>query len=670
MKKGGNMEQFKAIFTLEGKRFLQRRNLVLFAVIVLLSLYFTWNGISRYRETVEKSQEFRQVESEMFKKMLNYYDYGRYGVNIIFMAGANNVLFGYSNFMSETTAKVDSIVGLKLESDLKSKQIFDDDYLNSFGFSGLIFFLLSLLVLFYGYESLRHRSYLRCLASLVPYRKLFGIMILSRVILLVLGLVFLFALVIGFSLLNGMPFLPGDYAVLAGFLLAAIGMLLFFFLAGVLIGLMSPGSSGKTLALGAWLLVIFVVPAIINTFSASPGEFPSIYRMELEKLRLLDSFERRAFEKTVNNLIQTDIDLERKLMEEYWNKDYREIEALEKSLRDRIQIDIVRYQRIAVVSPASFFNLAAHEASSRGYESFTRLYTYTIDLKKKFIRFYIDRMFYNDPQVLVNFVQHDENLFYGQSSLPANFMTGLALTLAYSLVLLWVSFYRFKKSLYGLSGQAVRQLKQVDKTFKMGDLSVWRVDETNLCDLFYNLLSGKNEMLSGQDTPVRVMIDKADICREKNREPFIYLSEPEDIPGDMTVKDFIVCWALLLGASKEERNRLLHDPRIEPLKAGRLHRLTPRQRREVILAITYMPRPNIYLIDNIATGMPVDYAIAFKERLEALAQAGALVIYLTTNDCSVSEKIGSEPYFYESSYWTGMIEHRKSLLASQKEKKP
>jgi len=83
-----------------------------------------------------------------------------------------------------------------------------------------------------------------------------------------------------------------------------------------------------------------------------------------------------------------------------------------------------------------------------------------------------------------------------------------------------------------------------------------------------------------------------------------------------------------------------------------------------------MPGPNIYLIDNIATGMPVDYAIVFKERLEALAQAGALVIYLTTNDCSVSEKIGSEPYFYESSYWTGMIEHRKSLGASQKEKKP
>ncbi len=82
-------------------------------------------------------------------------------------------------------------------------------------------------------------------------------------------------------------------------------------------------------------------------------------------------------------------------------------------------------------------------------------------MKRKFLRFYIEKKFYsNFPRremdlnskkkvffKVESFVKSDENIFFPKPSLPGHFLMGILILYLYNLLLFLLSYFRFKNIL-------------------------------------------------------------------------------------------------------------------------------------------------------------------------------------------------------------------------------
>jgi hypothetical protein len=95
--------------------------------------------------------------------------------------------------------------------------------------------------------------------------------------------------------------------------------------------------------------------------------------------------------------------------------------AVDEKLKQEISQLFDVYNNWLLVTPTTFYTNTCDELSSRGYQSYLDFYTYLQDLRSKFVRFWINRVFYHDQKILVDFVTNDENLFYSKSQVPKNY---------------------------------------------------------------------------------------------------------------------------------------------------------------------------------------------------------------------------------------------------------
>ncbi|MCK4765748.1 MAG: hypothetical protein KAW12_26350, partial [Candidatus Aminicenantes bacterium] len=66
------------------------------------------------------------------------------------------------------------------------------------------------------------------------------------------------------------------------------------------------------------------------------------------------------------------------------------------------------------------------------------------------------------------------------------------------------------------------------------------------------------------------------------------------------------------------------------------------------------------LSNEVTIGMPIDFYISFKEKMEALKKAGALVIYFVSTEVVVDEAEYEENEYHDSSTWVNLVgEHKK-----------
>lgn len=105
------------------------------------------------------------------------------------------------------------------------------------------------------------------------------------------------------------------------------------------------------------------------------------------------------------------------------------------------------FYKLSLVFPTTFYHSTANEISSKGYKNFLEFFSYILNLKEKFGRFIIDKRYYSEDSKVISFVKADENMFYAQSRLPNYFWLGVALIFLYSIGLVFLSYFLFKKSL-------------------------------------------------------------------------------------------------------------------------------------------------------------------------------------------------------------------------------
>lgn len=656
------MSKFAAFVKLELKRFVNKRNIIIFLLILLLSLYYVNKGIDNHKRTLEISKEFQDVESILFEALLNYAQYSSHGINLLFIPDIAEIFFTNTGKVSELTAKIDSVTTLNIRNDCKSVFLFKEKYLVPMDFSGMMLLIFSLLTLFYGYDSLRDKGYLKFLTSLTSHKKVFFFVIAARFILIAFSFIFIFvSMFILFPLKN--VSIPAYVLVnLSGYLLAALLMMLFFFLAGVTIGNIRSKTAGVTAIIFAWLIFLFLIPGALNTFITEGAEnMTSNYKTELDKLNIASGFEKRM-EKQLGEYSKDKVVDFRQIWEEFFNTEYKMVEETEENHKRKLIENIERYNRLSIFTPTTFYYLACGETSSRGYGNFIRFYTYLQDLKYKFARFWIDRVYFNNPKDMVNFVKGDENLFHGTSHLPGNFGMGVIINFAYILLLMVISYFHFKTYLYRPEVKRTVKEKNLPIILSKGDLVVMILYHGNhgYNDHLFNILAGHTNIYNED---LKIEIDSVDLTGNQIKQDFLYLCHPDKLPQDIKAIDFIVFVLKFVKPGKKEKGKILEALKTEPFKSKTWDQLESVDKGRVFLSVLPFFKHNIFLLDDVAFDMPVDYIFELNEVMKKWAESGAAVIYLTTeSEVNVKRyKASLDRDVDKLEGWSSMVSELKKL---------
>ncbi|MCI0471936.1 MAG: hypothetical protein L0Y73_09770, partial [Candidatus Aminicenantes bacterium] len=325
----------------------------------------------------------------------------------------------------DVTSKIDSISSLRITNDLKGPSLDPRKLGVDNGFSGTMLFLVSLMVLAYGFLAFGSREFQKSLSSLLTFLKVFFSVSLTRLTVIALALVLMSGIIAGMAAVYGIPLTGGDWTALAGYMTAAFIKLACFFFLGTASSFSRHKSTALIIAFAAWYLFLIAVPGYINSMAAKKLP-PSTadYQAELDKSAIVSEFETRS-EKEAGKFDRKKIETGQQVIEKYWNNDYKKIAGVEQRLYDRIAAFVDNYWSLSALTPVTFFQCTGNEVSSRGYDNFLSFYKYTRELQYRFVRFYIDRCFYNDPKEIVSFIQATENIYPARTTLPRNFKKGV-----------------------------------------------------------------------------------------------------------------------------------------------------------------------------------------------------------------------------------------------------
>ncbi|MDQ1349942.1 MAG: transporter permease subunit [Acidobacteriota bacterium] len=652
------MRTFKTFFIFEFKRFFGRRNVIIIVLLLLFSLVFIQNGINDYKNLLDHKDKFQEFERTKTTQYINYVQYGIYGIRMLFVPAPISIFFINSSVIPDMTAYVDSGEQLKIYKPLKGKNIFE---LNKFGFadfSGILLFFGSLLALFYGYETFNSNEYLKFLTSISSRKQVFFSMIFSRIIMMILLFLFLLLSAMLMITLNEL-YVPID-RFLASFALVIFLLLLFCFSVGTIIGTLQSKIMGITALLSCWFVLLYFIPTAVNAYIVDKSDLITpIQKLEMDKLKILMDFEKRSIDNLGISKYGQQDEAERQNILSYFDNDFKKIQALEETIQTQTEANISLLQRISMFFPSTFYLSVTNELSSRGYDNLIDFHKYVQALKRDFVKFYIYKVYFSNFTTVESFVKKDENIFPGRSWLPVNFAAGILVNLFYVIGLFVGSYTRFRRSLFMLPenetpGSYPRNLKLKKSEFKV------LVSEGDLFkNQLFNLFSGETGEFKKKGFAGEVLIDGVDITTEKSRASFLYLCHPENIPGDIRVPDFLSFIRSLLKVKTDNKK---NEPKMKSIGWKKFSRLKTHERGEIMLVVLGLKAQQIYLVDDIARGMPIEFTVQLKQKLTALKEEEALVLYLTPDELINLKSIKKGQKFYESTTWCQLVDHYKGLL--------
>ncbi|MCX6579805.1 MAG: ABC transporter permease subunit [Candidatus Aminicenantes bacterium] len=617
------MSNFIAIFIEQLKRFFCLKKIVLWFLFIGLSLAAVYSGIDDDKINRAKAEEFKKLETLIFQNMSNYLDMSHMGIDVFCKSAAIGILFAHPAVLTTISANINTIVTLKIFTILQSGVIFKAHPLMQFRFSSILLLLGSLLVLFFGYDSLRDLEYLKFLSSASSETTVYISIIVSRFLVLILSYLFILLLALGVMAIKGIYLTQSDFTGLIGFLKPVLLMLLSFFLLGTAIGKIRSLGIGITALLVLWIILIVLWPIICDSIvEKKANEITSYYKIHNDKLTVVSEFEKKA-EKDKGAYIDNTPEGRKEVVEGYWKNVFPLIEKLDEQPLNEITQVIKEMQYITSLTPATFYLAVANEASSRGYQNFLNFYKYLLELRRQLVRFWIDRVYYNDPTVMVNFVKKDENVFKAKSQLPFYFYQGVVINLCYCIVLLFVSYFLFRFNLFHLPKNSFT-CTQVNLKIKPKQIIGANKDFPDFFPQILNVFFGKIKHFTG-----KISIDGENIVTPVKKN-FIYLPQHEHFPDDIKTKDLIAFFKRLFKLSAEEFLSLKDA-------AGKANlnkyfvKLSKVQKTKLLLTLVSFGKNQVYILDDFGNGSTINDRAEMNKLSTLLRDKSIIVLDLCTS---------------------------------------
>lgn len=586
------MNTFRALFLQVLNRFNCKRNFIIYAIVLILFLIAVFTSINAYEKAVNSEKEFLKMEAENFKKLRNYDVYAQKGINIFFAPTPINILFTNPTVMSEIVARIDTVSTLDIHSNCQGKMLFQNSF--KISPSTILFVLGSLLALFIGHGSLGDLEYLKSLASDTSEKAVYISIVLSRFILLTLSYLSIFSIGVCIMTLKGIYFNQSDLVGLTGFLTVSFFLLLFFFLLGTTIKKKQSQGFDIIVLLALWAILIFIIPWILDyLIEIKSNDIPSYYKVYNDKSTIVSNFEKKA-EREKGKYIDNTPEGRKEVIESFWNNDYKIIEKNDYQFKEEFKKLIKLSNNLYNLLPSAFYLSTANEASGRGYQNFLDFYDYIQDLQRQFVRFWIDRVYYNDPKVMVNFIKGDENIFKAKSQLPFNFWLGIFINLGYCIVLLFLSYFLYLKNLFRLDKKNL-PCTHVDLKIKSNQRIEITKDYTGFFPQILNVFFGQIKHFTG-----KISIDGEDIVTPVKKN-FIYLPKHENFPDDLKTKHLISYYKQIFKLSKDECIELKKAAGKNNLNKYFV-KLSKIEKTKLLLTVASFGKKKVVIIDDFGSG--------------------------------------------------------------------
>ena len=616
---------FYAFFLLEWNRFIRPRNMIIWLCSLLLITAFVNKGVNQYKAIPGKIQKFNQIQENYFKSIKNYKQYAWYGVRMLFFPSPCGILFQNTTVPGDALAKVDSIVTVQLVNNLKGKAAASGTDNGKIDFSRIVIWLFNLFALWYGYESLQARDFILSLSGPGSRFRVFFSIVVSRFILFSGAYACMFGCVLFWIKSRGIQLSSADYKALCGYLLVALVMLLFFFICGVIYGTFRSTAVSFACILGTLIVMVFLVPGLVGEIAGK--NFPDTiedYKTEMEKIKNIDDFEITSAEKH-GQFDRGNMEIAKKVIEGYKNNYFNRVVKREDRLMKQMQRAMDRANRLAVLFPTTFFLLTGNEVSGKGYAGYMEFYDYVKNMWFEFAMFWIDRVFYHDPKVMVYFLQGDENIFRSKSRLPENFKTGMVLQTIVIIILFCIAYLRFKKWLHPAPRKAeVFAAAAID--FNNGKQYTIKVDHIDFSRQLLNRFYDQDKGLKWELT-----IDNKDVQDILKRD-FFYIPNAAQIPGEIKVKNLLMLYKRLFKPP---------DPvTIETIKAidkkimnTRFRKLDNYDKAVILLILSRLTGTRVYIFIDFAAGVPGSLRNGLWDNAAKLGTKDSIMIDMVSTDC-------------------------------------
>jgi hypothetical protein len=325
----------------------------------------------------------------------------------------------------------------------------------------------------------------------------------------------------------------------------------------------------------------------------------------------------------------------RKRMWEYWKTEFKKIEALEEEMMSRMRENICLFHKLSCFFPTTFYLSLNNEISSRGYESLMDFYHRVLKLKRDFFKMYLDKVYFSNYSEIEPFVKEgNENIFQSRPHLPKYLPLGFAVNLLYILILSFISYALFKKSLIALPVKKEKMKEPGDVRLKKSQFREWEMYNNVFAIQLYAFFANQGKTLVKKGYSFKISIDE-EITPGNGKTKqldFIYLLHPKKLPGDIKAKNYLQLIMGLMKVSKERRKEIMHLNDLAPFMNKPIKELDKIELGHLYLCLLDMKAFSIYVLNNCTNGMTGDFAIQLKEVLEREAEKGAVILVLFSGE--------------------------------------
>lgn len=650
------MNIFRAFLNFEFRRFFKRWLTLTAALLILvLSLAVIQVGVGDYKDQLDRMAQFRETEAFKVTQYTNYTQYGGYGYRTLFLPSPVSILFMDSGVIPDMVSFVDSGERLRIYQPLKGANIFKTRKYGFADFSGILLFLGSMLAAFLGFDALGGVEFLKTITSLTSYRKTYVYLVAVRLFMLVLlftGVTSCGLALIAFNgiiIPLGLPFL---YFVLSMLLLMA-----FFFSLGAFFGSFKSRLSGGFLLAVCWFVLVLLTPPLVNYYVAYRSKLITpVHQMELEKLKLVMGFEKRAIEKNITykygEKLTTPV---QNVVLHYYNNEFENIQTLEQNLREQMEEYSNLQYSISVIFPTTNYISSVSEISSRGFVNLFRYYCYTQDSKKAFFKFYMEKLYFSgepDPKRVEPFIKGGGNIFYAVTTLPGYFIYGILLSLLYTTLLLLRAFNGFTRRLLVTGKSTVIPVK--------GTFTVMDSGDGRFRDILFSLMAaGRGKVSAGSEH-----------IPDDSYGSFIYVCHPRHLPGEARANNLAVFVVQLMDNCSENKARKRLTGEIRKFANKPVAALDKEVVGKIILEIMAGDSRRLYIVDDAAGHMPIGYAVHLKDRMVDLAGKGATVAYFTQNPVFTAGPSKGDPLIFDTVQWCSLLDRYREVYDIQPRQNP
>ncbi len=617
------MKDFKSIFGLSFKRFFRPGKSLIIIGLILLTILIVINGFSEYQKSLEKGQQFQKLDAAKAESLTNYLYYSIFGVKFFCVPSSLGKFLDSKKVTVELEGRVDSITSLEITINGKSGAIFEEPQSSPFRYTFVTLFLGNLFVLFIGVNFSRDKEFLKFISSQCGPFKVFACRVLSKIFFFTLILLCLFAVILLVFYLFGAAPSSSDISCLAGYFMVTWTMIVSFFFAGVTIGSIRKREYAVYTLLAIWFIAIFLVPGLLNSYISKQAEdITASYQVEYEQLKIVKAFERKAKE-MYGKYDGNKVEIGRKVAEYYYNEVYPQIEALENRFKNEISALIQKKRDLSIWFPTTFFQLTGNTVSGYGHQNYLKFYTFLQEKKKAFLRFWIDRVYYNDPKDLVSFTnENNSNLFHSSAALPGNFGAGVLVNLFYSFILFAVSYFRYRRALFPAWKETGSEDQLKIQLFNDEKITV-NAYQNRIAPQIVNTFFGAVKTFNAE-----IQIEETPIVTKKKKE-FLYLPHPRHLPEDIKPIELFTyfkhTWKLTAGEFRELKNTV-EDNHLH----NRFGKLGTMVKAHILLSLVELGKSPVYILDDFAANLDMDDRSQLARRIDGFYKKDSLFININT----------------------------------------